>query len=355
MRGKYPELKPTYTEEELIENFLLDENEQKFVSQFRLAVNRQAVAVILKVVQYLGYFPEEKKEINESIRLFIAKQLGLLWDQMDDYLWQSSTRDYHFAAIRDYTNLKLPNAEDKKNLEIWLYQQASENITEEALLECAFRQLKNLSVEVPAEKELLRIVNAALNKFFQDLYQKISDSLSLKSRQELDKLLEIKEESPFSVFDFLKKDADQASVKSLQNEVEKLQVLKKTELNSQILSGVNWKILKLLKRRAKNETASEMQKHPETVRYALLGSFVEVRTKEVIDAITQMALDIIHKVDKRSDEQLNRELLADIKKVEGKMQILFRLAEIIVKNPNALIKDVIFPEVKEGRIYRIGE
>jgi Domain of unknown function (DUF4158) len=182
MKGKYPQLKTNYTEEELTENFLLNDYEQILISQFRLTVNRQAVAVILKVVQYLGYFPEEKKEISESIRLFIAKQLGLLWDQMDDYLWQSSTRDYRFAVIRNYTGLYLPSAEDKKNLEIWLQEKACENITEEDLLECAFTQLKKLATELPAEKELLRIVNAALNGFFQDLYQKISGSLSLKSR-----------------------------------------------------------------------------------------------------------------------------------------------------------------------------
>ena len=59
MKGDYPGFKVTYTDEELAEHFLLTPAERTLVETCRGDVNRHSVAVLLKAVQYLGYFPEE--------------------------------------------------------------------------------------------------------------------------------------------------------------------------------------------------------------------------------------------------------------------------------------------------------
>ena len=51
--------------------------------------------------------------------------------------------------------------------------------SEEDLLECAYERLRKVQIELPAEKELQRLTNAALNGFFQDLYSVISSRLLL--------------------------------------------------------------------------------------------------------------------------------------------------------------------------------
>ena len=40
MKGDYPQFKQSYTNDELIENFLLDKEEYQFIQQFRGDVNR---------------------------------------------------------------------------------------------------------------------------------------------------------------------------------------------------------------------------------------------------------------------------------------------------------------------------
>ena len=90
-----------------------------------------------------------------------------------------------------------------------------------------------------------------------------------------------------------------------------------------------------------------MREHSEQIRYALLACFIYIRTSEITDDIVNMIIDLIQKVDTNSQTQLNQKLLSDIKKVEGKVQILYRVAEAVIKNPNGSIKEVIFPEVKE--------
>jgi hypothetical protein len=52
MKGAYPCFKATYTHDELVEHFLLTPAERAVVDTCYGAVNRHAVAVLLKAVQY---------------------------------------------------------------------------------------------------------------------------------------------------------------------------------------------------------------------------------------------------------------------------------------------------------------
>ncbi len=58
MKNLYPRFQESYTQDELIENFWLTNDEIVFVETFRSEVNRQAVAVLLKSLNYFGSFPE---------------------------------------------------------------------------------------------------------------------------------------------------------------------------------------------------------------------------------------------------------------------------------------------------------
>ena len=57
MKNLYPRFQESYTQDELIEHFWLTNNEIVFVETFRSEINRQAVAVLLKSLNYLGFFP----------------------------------------------------------------------------------------------------------------------------------------------------------------------------------------------------------------------------------------------------------------------------------------------------------
>ena len=63
MKGDYPGFKVTYTDEELAEHFLLTPAERALVETCRGDVNRHGIAVLLKAVQYLGYFPAELSQV----------------------------------------------------------------------------------------------------------------------------------------------------------------------------------------------------------------------------------------------------------------------------------------------------
>jgi hypothetical protein len=192
-----------------------------------------------------------------------------------------------------------------------------------------------------------RVVSGALIGFYQDVHRRIADGASSNTRTRIDELLKVIEPASISVFEQLKSDPGKPGVDNLNVEIGKLQIIRAVDIRRELFLGLPFKVLQLLKRRAANKTATEMREHPDLIRYGLMGCFLYVRSTEVTDDIARMAVELIQRLDKRSETQIFRELLADVARVEGKMQILSRVAEAVVEQPDGIVREVIFPTVKE--------
>jgi TnpA family transposase len=354
MKGDYPRFNATYTHDELVEHFLLTPAERALVDTCRGEANRHGVAVLLKAVQYLGYFPENLQQVPLGVRTFIGHQLQLLWDYTADYPRHPSTRDVHLALIRQHTGCRFPTGQDKQTLETWLRMHGAPTApTEDDLRECAYARCRELGLELPAERELRRLVRAALYGFFQDLYTRVTAQLPAEILARLDHLLVVESEASQSLFDQLKAEPSAPGVKNLQHELTKLQTLRGLGVPTVAFAGVPDKVLQLLKRRATNERAGEMRAHPAPIRYALLACFVHVRTMEVTDDAVRMTLEVIRRIDTQTEKHLEKTLLQDIKRVAGKVQLLYRIAEAVVEDPDGTIRTVLFPCVKEATFHEL--
>ena len=90
-----------------------------------------------------------------------------------------------------------------------------------------------------------------------------------------------------------------------------------------------------------------MRAHPAPIRYTLMVCFVMVRTMEVTDDVVRMLLEMIRRIETQTEKHLQKTLLQDVKRVAGKVQLLYRIAEAVVEDPDGTIRTVLFPEVKE--------
>jgi hypothetical protein len=292
MSGSYPSFKRSYRHEELVEPFLLTPAEVQLVLGCRGDTNRCGMALLLKTLGYLGYVPDSLEQIPAEVRSFVAGQLGLLWDFSDHYGWDSRTRGQHLSLIRQHTGWRFPTRHDKEELEHWLRTEAAfAAFTTAQLFMAACQRLRTLHIELPTADELERGVNAALSGFFQDIHHRIATAIPSVVRQRMDSLLLVAEAKTVSLFETLKAEPGKPGVDNLQTEITKLQVIRAVGLEETPFVGVPWKVLQMLKRRASNEKASEMREHPEGIRYALLGCFLYLRSLEVTDDVTRMAIE----------------------------------------------------------------
>ncbi|MDP6737002.1 MAG: DUF4158 domain-containing protein [Nitrospinaceae bacterium] len=194
-----------------------------------------------------------ESEVPASVKLFIAKQLNLTFDPSEQYPWETTSRDNHFARIRQYTDFRFATARDKENLDDWLRRDATYQAMSFAkLLEQAIERLGGRCIELPAESELTRIVDSALNGFFVDVHHLLSQQLSQTVRANCDNLLKVADNESASIFEWVKAPAGAPGVESLQKEITKLQALRQVGVTKEHLTEVpltNLRCYKMLEAR----------------------------------------------------------------------------------------------------------
>ena len=75
-----------------------------------------------------------------------------------------------------------------------------------------------------------------------------------------------------------------------------------------------------------------------------------MRQREVTDQLGDLFVQIINDIQLRAKKRVERELLTDFIRVNGKQQLLYRLAEAMLANPEGVIQDVLFPLVGQDTL-----
>jgi len=66
-----------------------------------------------------------------------------------------------------------------------------------------------------------------------------------------------------------------------------------------------------------------------------------------VDTLVELLMDVVHHVSTKAERRVEQAFVKDIKKVSGKTNQLFRLAEAVVDKPDGTIREVVFPVVSE--------
>ena len=75
--------------------------------------------------------------------------------------------------------------------------------------------------------------------------------------------------------------------------------------------------------------------------------FCYVRRQEITDTLTDLLLQIVHKMGGNAEKPVDQALLTDFKRVKGKTGILFQMAEVSLAQPQGQVQEVIYPVVGE--------
>ncbi len=94
-------MKQDWIPEELIETFSMTSEEVTWVSG-ATPHNVLGKAVLLKVFQHQGRFPEDIREIPDEVVAYIAQQVGMPEIVFSDYQWAGRTAERHRQTIREH-------------------------------------------------------------------------------------------------------------------------------------------------------------------------------------------------------------------------------------------------------------
>ena len=106
------------------------------------------------------------------------------------------------------------------------------------------------------------------------------------------------------------------------------------------------RVLHVYRQRAVVEEPYELRRHPASLRLTLLAAFGVLRMQEITDTLVDLLLEIVHRLELK-ERKADRELLEDLKRVTGKNNLLFQLAQAALEHPEGIVKDVVYPIVSE--------
>ena len=326
----------------------------------RYIKNKLAFAVALKYFQMHAQYPSDRNKASEKLIAFIADQLELTGlNNLHDFDWQGRSARRFKVWIRDFLGLQLPNDKHKNQLVKYLQDSIipyGHDI--QHCVEISYEYFAKQRVEPLQPMVINRLARQAYTKYYDQLFSSIHRSLTKASKQKIDALLEEPDKSkedghsnePLAQkevrFKHLKKRMAGIKLKNIITEINKLSALREIQLPTSILDNLSQKVLHNLYLRAASETPRQFKKNGTMqTKYALMSILCYYRQKEIIDGLCESLITLIHRVKTTSEKHVDKQIVSGVKKVNGKFNILFKLANISVNHPEGVIEDTIYPSV----------
>ena len=128
-------------------------------------------------------------------------------------------------------------------------------------------------------------------------------------------------------------DPGAASLENLFEQVEKLDRLRVLEIPDDLFEKLSPRIVQGYRQRTAVESPYELRRHATPFCLTLLAAFGLFRKRELTDGLVDLLLSTVHRIASLAERRVEKELLADSKRVDGKNNLLFKVAEASISQP----------------------
>lgn len=345
----------------LAEHWSLSDDELALLDH-RTGSSRLGFAVLLKFFQLEGRFPRSRREVPADGVQYLAKQLAIAPELFGEFDLTGRSSERVRGQIRTLRGFRAFAVADADRLSAWLSTEVlPDDPTLGHLQERALDWCRDNRVEPPTSARVERIVRSALRTHESSRFEAISEKLSDQAHQRLDALLKPhaavtdgadahSDQRERTAFADLRADAGRVGLETVLKELAKLGRIEDVGLPDDLFSETPPKVLQSYRQRAASEPPRELRRHPDPRRYTLLAAFCWQRRQEVIDGLVELLIEIIHRITTRAERKVVKELIQDLRKVQGKTTLLYRLAEAALDNPEGIVREVLFPVVDADKL-----
>ena len=327
----------------------------------RTESSRLGFAVLLKFFQLEGRFPRRRREVPADSVQYLAKQLTIAPEAFDDFDLTGRNSERLRGQIRALLGFRPFAVTDADLLAVWLRDEVLlTDQTPSHLQERLLDWCRDHRIEPPTSGRSERMIRSAIRSHESAFFEAMAEKLSKRSRQRLDALLDSPgtsaasgtdpDQSERTPFADLRADPGRVGLETVLKELEKLRCIEDVGLPEDLFTRLSLKHLRTYRLRAAAEPPRELRQHPEPRRYTLLAAFCWQRRQEIIDGLVELLIEIIHRITTRAERKVIKELVQDLRTVQGKTTLLYRLAEAAIDHPEGMVREVLFPVVSEDKL-----
>mgnify|MGYP000981002651 CR=1 FL=1 len=341
--------------DDVIDHFTLDADE---LTQLRnkTGATRLGFAVMLKFLLWRGRFPGRGQEVPDDAVEYVARQVGVTADEFEHYDFAGRTIKGHRREIRRFASYRVCSVADADKLAIWLaenvaYEEHRRGLVRARLL----ARCREERIEPPTPERVARIVDSAIRQAGRTLVNRVAGRLDEGCRGRLEALVAATADDPDadgpadrSALALIRADPGNVSLDSMLAEIDKLLIVRGIGLPAGAFDGVPPMIVAAWRARAGVESPSHLREHSQTLRVVLLAALVHQRQREITDTLVELLIATVHRINARAQRKVTQELVNAFKRVGGKENILFAIAEAALDTPDGPVRDVVYPAVAGG-------
>ncbi len=338
--------------DELVEHWTLLDDEQALIAGKR-GPTRLGFALLLKFYTGAGRFPRGRGELPDEVVEFVARQVGVEPAELGFYEWTGRTIEYHRRQIRTHLGFRECSVADAEKLTGWLAanvceaERRPELVRDELLARCRAERIEPL-----AAGRIDRVVRSALHQAEQTLTDRIVGRLPVDVAGRLRALVAIDvpddDTGEDSVLALIKSVPGNVSLDSMLTEIRKLRAVRAVGLPGGLFADVAPRVVAGWRARATVESPSHLRDHPDPLMLTLLAALLHTRLREITDTLVELLISTVHRIGARADKKVTEELVNAFKRVTGKENILFAIAEASLGRPDDPVRQVVYPAVAGG-------
>jgi hypothetical protein len=323
--------------------------------------NRLGFAILLTFFRERGRFPRDESEVEVQGIAALSQQLDVPTPVDGEAFLTGRTAERLRAEIRVRFGFREATVADAETLTAWLRDHVAGEVGGELepLIERLKARCRELAIEPPTADRVERIARTALRAHEDRFHAGVYERLSPATRERLDALLRPDRAdgdalaqddtagSASAVLLKLRGSPGRPSLASMQDELAKLELIRQIALPADLFGRASPRDLERCRRRVSVEVPRDLRRHPDTARITWLAAFVHLRARSLTDDLVDLLIETIHQIGARAERKVERELLDDLKRVTGKQNLLFELADATLAQPDGVVRDVVFPVVGE--------
>jgi TnpA family transposase len=323
--------------------------------------NRLGFAILLTFFRERGRFPREGAEVEAQSIAVLCKQLAVPAPGDGEAFPTGRTAERLRAEIRGRFGFREATVADAEMLTVWLCDHVAGEGSGaiDPMIERLEARYRELAIEPPTPDRVERIARTALRTHEDRFHHGVYDRLSLAARERLDALLRPgkanREDAPEAenvgsapaVLLQLRGSPGRPSLTSMQDALAKLELMRQIDLPANLFDHASPRDLERCRQRVSVEVPRDLRRHPDVARLTWLAAFVYLRARSLTDDLVDLLSETIHQIGARAERKVERELMDDLKRVTGKQNLLFELADATLAQPDGVVREVVFPVVGE--------
>ncbi|KKC04333.1 Tn3 family transposase [Mycobacterium nebraskense] len=339
-------------QDELIDRWTLVGEELGLVATKR-GVAKLGFAVMLRFYTESGRFPRGRSEIPDSAIDYVARQVGVAQTEIAFYEWSGRTSKAHRAQIRTALGFRECSVADADALTQWLIEHVTQTerfadrVREQLLARC-----RTAKIEPPTTGRIDRMVRSALYRGEERLFARVSSRLPRPVQARLLALIaptsvdgqdgDEMEDGP-AILAAIRSDPRNVSLNTMLTEIAKLEAVRAVGVPADVFADVAPQIVTGWRGRAAVESPSHLRAHSHEVALTLLAALLFCRCREITDTLVELLCSTVHRINARAEVRVTNELIKEFKRVTGKENLLFRVAEATVDAGDRLVRDTVYP------------